>query len=296
MIITNKFGLPQPVVSAIEHDSYSPGDADISVTSLINPPRIATLLKRYGDALSEDASDRIWSLLGQAVHEILHRANTTGIAEKRLYMDVDGWRVSGQFDRIEYFADRGLLQDYKCTSVWAIKYGGRDEWTPQLNLYRLLCAKNGYPIHDIEVVAILRDWRPSEFDTMENYPRSQIITLPIELWPLDKTEAYVHERVALHRAARKELPFCSDEDRWLRNAKWALMRQGKKKAVKLYPFRELAMMAAKADPKLYIEERPGRFMRCASYCAAASVCLSGDGDMRQLSQAEIETKELSSEV
>ena len=36
MKITNKFSLPQPFVDFIKNDKYSRGDADISVTSLID--------------------------------------------------------------------------------------------------------------------------------------------------------------------------------------------------------------------------------------------------------------------
>ena len=49
MKITNKFGLPQPFVDFIKNDKYSRGDADISVTSLIDSPRVALMRQKHQD-------------------------------------------------------------------------------------------------------------------------------------------------------------------------------------------------------------------------------------------------------
>src|SRR3954463_10849323 len=38
MKLTNRLGLPEPIVAAVANDGYSRGDADISVTSLLKPP------------------------------------------------------------------------------------------------------------------------------------------------------------------------------------------------------------------------------------------------------------------
>ena len=40
MPISNKFNLPPVVVNALTVDNYSRGDSDISVTSLIDSPRV----------------------------------------------------------------------------------------------------------------------------------------------------------------------------------------------------------------------------------------------------------------
>ncbi len=53
---------------ALSHDGYTPGAKpfDISVTSLIGPPKIFQLRKRHSEEITEDASDRVWTLLGQS--------------------------------------------------------------------------------------------------------------------------------------------------------------------------------------------------------------------------------------
>jgi len=289
--LTNYKGLPEPIVEAILHDSYSAGDADISVTSLINSPRVVALTKRYADEIEQDASDMIWLLLGKSIHEILHQANISGIVEQRLYMDVDGWRLSGQFDRLEYIKDQGLLLDFKITSTYTVRNHSRiEDYSAQLNVYKRLLEINGYKIDHLEIVAILRDWRMSERATVENYPEHQVAMIPIEVWPAEKADAYIRERISLHKAAKVALPFCTDEDRWAQGEKWALMKKGRQRAIKLYPYRELAMLAAREASDLYVEHRPGRFARCEAYCPVASKCLA-PGTMVQLTHAEIEARD-----
>src|SRR3990167_5596923 len=49
MKLTNKQGLPQPLVEAVRNDSYGRGDADISVTQLLAPPRKVALIHEHAD-------------------------------------------------------------------------------------------------------------------------------------------------------------------------------------------------------------------------------------------------------
>lgn len=98
--ITNKLGLPEAIVEAVKNDPYDPGHADISATGLISPPRKRALERTHRNDMEEDASDRIWALIGQSVHTILERAEPSAIVEKRLYGRFGGWLVSGQFDRL----------------------------------------------------------------------------------------------------------------------------------------------------------------------------------------------------
>ena len=67
----------------------------LSVTRLIGPPQIRILERLHQDELTEDASDRIWALVGQIGHGILERAETSAITERRLFADLEGWRIPG---------------------------------------------------------------------------------------------------------------------------------------------------------------------------------------------------------
>ena len=115
MNLTNLHGLPDAFVNAVKNDSYK-GGGDISVTKLIDSPRRRVLNRQFKEFVVEDVSERVWSLMGQAVHTVLERAGTSAMVEERLYMDVHGWKLSGQFDRLD-LVDK-TLQDWKLTSVF----------------------------------------------------------------------------------------------------------------------------------------------------------------------------------
>lgn len=258
-MITNKHNLPAPLVNAIRNDPYARGQSDISVTQLIQPPQIRKLLQ--GRDVAEDASDFIWRLLGQAVHTILERAYPdTAQVEKRLFAEVMGWTVSGQFD----VYDHGALSDYKITSVYAF---GRvkPEWEAQLNLLAALCRMNDMPVTRLEIVAIFRDWRPKEA-LASDYPPSQVAVIPVPLWPVNVADDYLDERVYLHQLEAP--PPCTDEERWMQPSKFALMMKGKKRAIKLFDLKPEVTLSKGQ----YWEYRPGAFRRCESYCGASSFC------------------------
>lgn len=270
MKLTNRSNLPQAIVDAVRNDGYSKGDADISVTELIGPPRISALKREHADEIVEDASDRIWSLFGQAIHTILERANRQGIAERRLKMTVEDWVISGGMD---LYQEDGALVDYKTTSAWSVKGGVKDEWTTQLNVYAEILRSNGHPVSGLKIVAILRDWSKLEARRDPAYPQRQVETYTVDLWPAEQAQKYVRERVILHKQARVKLPECSTEDRWAKPAKYALMKVGGKRAVKLYDTEAEARAHASVDPKnLRVEVRPGESTRCEAYCSVAQFC------------------------
>lgn len=270
MKMTNRLNLPQPLVDAVANDTYSRGEADISITGLIKPPRVSVLEEHHAHEIEEDVSDHVFRLLGQVVHGILERANKTGVAERRLVIEVEGWRVSGGMDI--YYAD-GLLQDYKLTTVYKFKGGGvPDEFVAQLNCYAELLRQHGCEVKKLEIVGILRDWSLMEAKRNIEIPRAQVVVRSVELWPQAKAQAYLRERVVLHKQARLSLPQCSPEDRWHRGEKWAVMKKGRKTAVKLYDTLAEAAEAAGGDSALSVEHRPGQSIRCENYCSVSLFC------------------------
>jgi hypothetical protein len=60
MKITNRFNLPDAFYNFARNDKYSRGKADISVTTLIDSPRVRLMRDKYNDQLETDASDMIW--------------------------------------------------------------------------------------------------------------------------------------------------------------------------------------------------------------------------------------------
>jgi hypothetical protein len=235
-----------------------------------------TLELRHEDQLTEDVSDRIWSLLGQVVHGILERAEETAIAEQRLVIEVEGWKVSGQMDR--FLLKEGILQDYKFTSVYKVRDGVPEEYAKQLNIYAHILRKHGKTVNKLQIVAILRDWSKNQYMREgDPYPAHQVVLLDVPLIPDEEVAAYVRERVLVHKEAASlpsdQLPECSAEDRWAKPDVWALMKKGQKKAVRLTQSEEAAKLALEAaGPNHSIKFRPGESTRCKSYCSAAPFC------------------------
>ncbi len=269
MRLTNKLGLPQPLYDAVARKEYDNGGADISVTGLLRPPRISILEEKHADEIEEDASDRIFSLLGQVVHGILEKSDTSGVSERRLNISVEGWKVSGQMDR--YFD--GVLQDYKLTTLW--KFKGQEvapEFAQQLNIYAEILRANGHPVNRLQVVGILRDWSSSAAKRDPELPQQQVIVRDVPLWGEDFTRKFIRDRVILHQQAKITLPECTPEDRWARPETYAVIKPGGKRAVRVYTNAEDAANHIEEDRNLSLLIRPGESVRCENYCSVSKFC------------------------
>jgi len=292
MKITNKKGLPDLLVRAVENDPYSPGEkTDISATTLIRPPQQVVLQRFHASDLVEDASSRIWALLGSATHSILERAaGPEDITEVRYYADALGWKISGQID---LFEKDGTLNDFKVTSVWSVKdaiESGKSDWEEQLNILAFLCRVNNLPPRKLRIIAICRDWSPSGALRDKNYP-GQVESIEVPLWSPDKQHGYIEERVRLHQEAREgNYPPCTASERWEKPNSYAVKKEGRKSALRVLQteedafewmreggFTELKVEGeglAKIEFKkgYSIEFRQGESTRCEKYCSVRDYC------------------------
>lgn len=268
-IITNLHNLPEAFVAAVTNDPYTNGGADISVTTLIDAPQIRQLKKAHADAITVDVSERIWALLGQAVHTILERAALRAegmVAETRLFATVNGWTLSGQFDVMAL--ETGMLSDYKVTST--AKVTDLDKWTQQLNILRWLAAQNGQAVTGLEIIAILRDWKKGQAEKSSTYPQQPVLRIPIPVWTLEETEMFIIERIQLHQYAEKtQRLLCTDEERWYTGTTYALTKAGATKATRLS---KDPIPPDEVPEGSYVEERRGEYRRCASYCEVRAFC------------------------
>lgn len=275
MKITNKLNLPQPLVDAITYSDRNREGCDYTITELIEPPRIGALKQKHANELEEDASDRIWALVGSAAHEILRRAaigGKIGFAEERAIVELNGFKIGGQMD---FGICNGKLTDYKVTSVYTVQGGGRDEWTAQENCYAFLCSHYGVAITELEITAIMRDWSVKKARQDDGYPPHQVATIKVPMWTLAKTEAYLVERIAMHEAARagNGLPECSDEDMWAKPEKYAVMMPKAKRAKRVFDNWDEAVQLAN-EIGANVQHRPAERPRCEDYCVVSQFCES----------------------
>jgi hypothetical protein len=294
--ITNEIGIPTAIVNAVKHQrsKYSgpKGEHTYSVTQLSNPARQETLKARHFDELTEDASDMLYALTGSIGHNILEKAKADGdIVEHRITTKVpikvlEGrektvFTLSGQFDLLN--AEKTII-DYKFGSVWEFIYGIKDERVKQLNSYAWLYQREtGRRVNKIQIVMIFRDWSKMEAHRRKlqgdtNYPQRQVAIIDIELQSEEEQYAHIVDRIKAHHKSattHKWLPECTDEERWASETKWAVMKDGNKKASKL--------CESDAEAKAYIEghkdakkmsvvERKGEYKRCEFYCVVNKFC------------------------
>jgi len=288
MKLTNKNGMPEPLVAAVGNDSYTKGDADISVTELLLPPQLRQLRIQHDTELEEDVADRMWSLLGQGVHHIIERAGLglpASLNEATVYSVYDGWKVKGQIDHVAL--DKGTLFDFKVTSVAKVRGGNpAREWVQQTNIYRrLLSREKGMEIGAIAVIAILRDWSRNQLVSSTNYPPAPAMRFDIPLWSADEADEFIAGRIAMHKAEVPEL--CSDEDVWARPERFAVMKRGNKRAIRVYDNEEEARMLASTTKEGYVDVRPGMAVRCQSWCPVARFCPQWQVDPRRKAGEDI---------
>ncbi len=85
-ILVNKQNLPQTIVDACKHDTHRT-NGEISVTTLIDAPRIRLLKRRYDYEV--DVMDNLYMLMGTALHHILERANINDERKRAFIMTAE---------------------------------------------------------------------------------------------------------------------------------------------------------------------------------------------------------------
>lgn len=284
MKVTNQFNLPATLLNAVKDDEYDKGDSVLSVTQLISSPRIVLLQDLNADNLVVDVVDRVPALLGTAVHKIIEKGSKdlpNHIVEERMFADVNGWKISGAVDlQIDNGDGTWEINDYKVTSVYSVM-DEKIEWIQQLNCYANLALRaHGRNVTKLKIIAILRDWQRKQASIKPDYPQSQVVIVDIPVWTIEDQANFIHTRVLLHQQAKKlvdkgdSLPYCTNQERWLRGEAWAVMKEGRKSAVKLYDNEKEARGCADNLGAGYsVEHRPGSPVRCAgNYCMVSSWC------------------------
>ena len=253
MNFSNRLNLPDPVVKALSSDDYDSGAVNSSVTTLIDAPQIKMLTRKHQDEIEGDVSDRLWSVLGTAVHNMFeNHASGDYLSEERLFAEIKGWSI----------------------------IFGKDSWAQQLNFYAWLVRQcKDVTVNKLQIVAVLRDWKQSEAQFKPDYPQAGIVIVDVPLWSTSQQDDFVAGRVELHQQAERDyingdpIAFCTADERWARKPKYAVMKKGRKKAVKLHTDEVEALShCERLGAGHSVDHRKGESVRCERYCEVSKFC------------------------
>jgi hypothetical protein len=103
-----------------------------------------------------------------------------------------------------------------------------------------------------------------------------MVDLP--MWNSVESETFIRTRLNAHRDAKvaqefgDPLPQCTPEERWQSETIYAVKREGRKTAIRVFKDLNEATQLAEKE-KGYVETRPGESKRCTgNYCGVAQWC------------------------
>jgi len=279
----NKHNIPDYLVKVLTKDSYDYEDNVWSASALKMPSRMFALNQLHKEELALDVRDMIPAVYGTAAHLMFENTDLTEFGfeqEKRVYAEVLGQKISGKYDMLKKTLKGFKLHDIKSTSTY--KYLNKDfkDYIIQLSIYKWLLSKNNVEVSDEAIIIfIFTDWSRAKLLKIEGYPKLRLQEQPITLMSLEETEEYIKSRIISHRKAMKELPLCTQEELWQKEDRYAVMKKGLKKALKLCLSEDAANSSIRYFEnsntsnigKLSIEKRVGKPMRC-DYCKCTNVC------------------------
>ena len=275
MKITNKLGLPEPFVQMCTSDyQYTPGR--YSVTSLLKGLREAILERRH--ETEQDVADCIWMLFGTAAHNVLESQQETPdqIKECNVKTEIDGITISGRFDL--YDAKTKTVTDYKTCTVWKIIFGDVTDWRMQTLMYAYMLRQSGFDVERGEVVAVMRDHSKRDAKYKPDYPNYPVKRIVFKFKPEDFAyiERWLIDKVAEIKIAEQmpddQLPLCTPDQRFNSGDKYAVMKKGRKKAMRVLDDHSVASAWMSSNGGDYIEERKGEDKKCLEYCSVCQYC------------------------
>lgn len=277
MIITNNLKLPAPFVNMAQRDYiYEPNE--YRVTSLLKGVRETILERRHDAEIERDVSDMVWMLFGTAVHGVLEKHEEGGneLKEQRIKIPFGDYVLSGQFDL--YNDTTKTVTDYKTASVWKIIFGDFEDWRRQLLIYCYMLRKIGFDAQGGEIVAFLKDHSKRDAKIKPDYPQFPVKKVSFAFSDDDfiECEQWLSDRFALIARAENlpddELPLCTPEERFNSGDKYAVMKKGRKTALRVIDSLEEAERWKSEHGGDEIQKRPGEDKKCLDYCSACQFC------------------------
>lgn len=277
MKITNKLGLPEPLVNMAQSD-YTYQKNEYRVTSLLKGVRETILERRHHNEIEQDVSDMIWLLFGTAVHNVLesHQEGKYEFKEERLKVPIGEYILSGQFDL--YNAQTKTITDYKTCSIWKIIYGDFSDWRRQLLIYSYMLQSIGFLVEKAEIIALMKDHSKSQAKRKADYPKQPVRKITFKFTDEDfkEIEQWLHEKFEEIAECEKlkddELPLCTEDERFNNGDTFAVKKKNRKRAMRVLDSREDAEKWMDNNGGDFIEVRKGEDKKCKDYCSACEFC------------------------
>ena len=298
---TNNHGVPfETSIFAAYHSTLYSGGAPrvgkLSTTTLIGPLRKAIYGMLQPESTEpQEISTLLASAKGTAMHQGMTNALTAYgsgyVCEQRIETEVDGWKISGEFDILT--PDK-QIKDLKFVSNYNLKKLQEDmlilqpgmsleemyEQTPTYFKYQAQLSVYYYLLNDPEVkpyASIL--FMLNNGSDMGKFKVDSEVTFP--LWPREATQEFIENRVAIikQHLADGTLPLCSDAERGYSPAEYKLQRvsptNGQLTTVRgskfdnYTKFREFVVAKGKLGDVEQITE--AKYTLC-NYCNYSSIC------------------------
>ena len=276
MKITNNLNLPAAFVHAVSTERHNAPHC-YSATTLNKGAKEIVLTDRHYDEITVDASEQIWAVWGTAVHALLESEKDDNFHEERFKVAVGNSYVTGQVD--SYDMERGIINDWKTASVWKVQFADFADWRAQGLTYAWLLTKSGLEVKKCRFVALLKDHSKTKAKHDASYPQSPVFVYEFDVTAEDlaATEARIISKVTEIENAYKlgddDIEPCTLEERWADGEKYAVMKNGRKTAVRVFDqLVDAEACAGALGNSHYVEHRPAVSRKCGDYCLCKDFC------------------------
>jgi len=275
MIVHNELGLPQAFINALNLEKHNEKGC-YSATTLLKGACETILADRHFDEIEIDVADCVWQIWGTAVHLIFERAGIEGFTEEKFEVPVSNSKVTGRVDL--YDLENETIYDWKTASTWKVQFNDFSDWDKQGLIYAWLMKQNGLKVKEIKFVALLKDHSKSKARKDFEYPQKPVVvhTVKVTEEALKEIEAFINMKVRQFEVAEtlvdEKLTPCTKEERWESPAKYAVMKTGRKTAIKLFDTKEEAEKNMVSIGGTYVEERKAESKKCHDYCVCSQFC------------------------
>ncbi|MBO6302652.1 MAG: PD-(D/E)XK nuclease family protein [Ruminiclostridium sp.] len=235
------------------------------------------LFRSFIAGLDDEDEDGHKRFAEKMIEYIKFRAAIDAFVEESFSENVSNSVVTGQID--SYNIDSGTIVDWKTSSVYKVLLQDFNDWRQQGMTYAWLLRRNGLPARKCRFIALLKDHSKSKARFESGYPKSPVFVYEFDVTQqeLERHGEWIAAKVAALEAAEKladdEIEPCSAAERWASDDKYAVMKEGRKSAVRVLDTAEDANdLAERLGKGHYVEFRAGEPRKCADYCLCKNFC------------------------